>query len=338
LTQVFYFFGRASVAGILPFAKRRGSWEFRVGEEEKKKGGKRNMDLAAARCSQRLPALRVAHPSFLIDRGYRLGMSVTPAISAQMPFLIVAESRFPQITNRKQNLVQPNPLFDCNMAIRATARAAVRTDDPLRTRGATSVTTTRPKVAGTARENLGALGPNAKERMARGKDLRERVPRAAHSKWTPAPGRPDPVELLKHTDRGRVKDLIPIRYGRMRQSPFAFFRGSAALMASDLAKTPATGIRVQSCGDCHAANFGGFGSPERRLVFDINDFDETLRAPWEWDLKRLSTSVVLAGRQLGARERHCADAARVVAESYREHMREYASMRALDAWYSHLDA
>jgi uncharacterized protein (DUF2252 family) len=217
-------------------------------------------------------------------------------------------------------------------------RAAIEANDLPRTTGATGMTTLRPKVENITRDKPGALGPNAKERMAQGKALRERVPRVSHAKWTPPAGRPDPVELLKHTDRGRVKELIPIRYGRMRQSPFAFFRGSAAVMASDLAKTPATGIRVQSCGDCHAANFGGFGSPERRLVFDINDFDETLRAPWEWDLKRLATSVVLAGRQLGARERHCADAARVVAESYREHMREYASMRALDAWYSHLDA
>jgi uncharacterized protein (DUF2252 family) len=200
------------------------------------------------------------------------------------------------------------------------------------------VTTTRPKIESITREKIDVPGPNAKQRMALGKALRERLPRTAHSKWTPPSERPDPVELLKQTDHGRVKELIPIRYGRMRRSPFAFFRGSAAVMAFDLAHTPVTEIRVQACGDCHAANFGGFGSPERRLVFDINDFDETLRAPWEWDLKRLSTSVVLAGRQLGARERHCADAARVVAESYREHMREYAAMRALEAWYSHLDA
>jgi uncharacterized protein (DUF2252 family) len=217
-------------------------------------------------------------------------------------------------------------------------RAAIQADNPPRGKGASVVTTIRPKVESITREKPEALGPNAKQRMALGKALRERVPRASHAQWTPPSGRSDPAELLKHTDRGRVKELIPIRYARMRQSPFAFFRGAAALMASDLAQTPTTGIRVQACGDCHASNFGGFGSPERRLVFDINDFDETLRAPWEWDLKRLSTSVVLAGRRLGARERHCADAARLVARSYREHMREYASMRALDAWYSHLDA
>jgi uncharacterized protein (DUF2252 family) len=124
----------------------------------------------------------------------------------------------------------------------------------------------------------------------------------------------------------------------MRQSPFAFFRGSAALMAFDLAETPVTWIRVQACGDCHAANFGGFASPERRLLFDINDFDETLNAPWEWDIKRLAASVVLASRELGLGNRRCVDAAVGVAKSYREHMREYGKMRALEVWYSHMDA
>lgn len=124
----------------------------------------------------------------------------------------------------------------------------------------------------------------------------------------------------------------------MRQSPFAFFRGAAALMAADLAFTPATGMRVQACGDCHVANFGGFGTPERHLIFDINDFDETLPAPWEWDVKRLAASIVLAMRQTGVGERHCSDAARTSVKSYRKHMREYAEGTALDVWYSHLGA
>jgi uncharacterized protein (DUF2252 family) len=124
----------------------------------------------------------------------------------------------------------------------------------------------------------------------------------------------------------------------MSESPFAFFRGSAALMAADLARTSATGIRVQACGDCHVANFGGFGTPERQLVFDINDFDETLPAPWEWDVKRLASSVVLAMRQAGFVEGRCRDAAHAAAESYRKHMRQYARMTALDVWYSHLSA
>jgi len=189
-----------------------------------------------------------------------------------------------------------------------------------------------------AQKNAGFFGPTIEERMATGKVLRERVSRRSHAKWQRPPNRPDPIELLKKADRGRLPNLLPIRYGRMRQSPFAFYRGAAALMAADLAATPATGLRVQACGDCHVSNFGGFGSPERRLVFDITDFDETLPAPWEWDVKRLAASIVLAGRQRGVRERHCADAARLAVESYRKHMREYAMMRVLDAWYSHLGA
>src|SRR4029077_7155302 len=127
----------------------------------------------------------------------------------------------------------------------------------------------------------------------------------------------DPIEILKRSDSGRLPKLIPIRYARMRQSPFAFYRGAAALMALDLSKTPATGIHVQACGDCHAANFGGFASPERRLVFDISDFDETLRAPWEWDIKRLAASVALASRELELGGRRCSQAVEVMAAAYR---------------------
>jgi uncharacterized protein (DUF2252 family) len=177
-----------------------------------------------------------------------------------------------------------------------------------------------------------------KEKMAAGKALRDKAPRAAHAKWKPAPKRPDPIELIRETDRGRLEELLPIRYARMRQSPFAFYRGTAALMACDLAETPATGIRVQACGDCHVANFGGFGSPERQLVFDINDFDETLPAPWEWDVKRLAASIVLAGRELGLRERQCKDATRAALRSYRERTHEYAEMTSLDVWYSRIGA
>jgi uncharacterized protein (DUF2252 family) len=174
--------------------------------------------------------------------------------------------------------------------------------------------------------------------MSDGKALRKRVSRNSHGNWAAPPGRPDPIETLQHSDRGRLPELLPIRYGRMQQSPFAFFRGSAAVMAWDLSKTPQTGIRVQACGDCHAANFGGFASPERRLLFDINDFDETLRAPWEWDVKRLAASVVLASRELGMGNWRCGDAVLTMAESYRQHMREYAQMRTLEVWYSHMDA
>jgi uncharacterized protein (DUF2252 family) len=174
--------------------------------------------------------------------------------------------------------------------------------------------------------------------MSAGKALREKVPRSSHAEWAAPADRRDPAEVLRDSERGRLPELVPIRYGRMRQSPFAFFRGSAALMAQDLSKTPTTGIRVQACGDCHASNFGGFASPERRLLFDINDFDETLPAPWEWDVKRLAASIVLASRELGLGGGRCEDAVLSMAQSYREHMREYGHMRALEVWYSYMDA
>ena len=136
------------------------------------------------------------------------------------------------------------------------------------------------------------------DRRAEGKALRDAVPRADHSGWRPPKERPDPVELVLAQNEGRVLDLVPIRHGRMAQSPFAFYRGTAAIMAADLAHTPNTGLRVQACGDAHLSNFGAFATPERSLVFDINDLDETLPAPWEWDVKRLTASVVLAGRHI----------------------------------------
>lgn len=196
----------------------------------------------------------------------------------------------------------------------------------------------RKRDAANDRARSSLVGPTVKQRMAAGRALREKVPRTSHAKWKPTPNRPDPIELLKESDRGRLPELIPIRYARMRRSPFGFFRGAAALMAFDLARTPVTGIRVQACGDCHVLNFGGFGSPERRLVFDINDFDETLPAPWEWDLKRLAASIVLAGGDRGESSRQCSDTVRQMVASYRKHMRVYARMRAIDAWYSHIDA
>jgi len=180
------------------------------------------------------------------------------------------------------------------------------------------------------------LDPARKERMAVGKFLREKTPRTSHAKWKPPDSRGDPVAQLESADKGRVRELLPIRYGRMSQSPFAFLRGAAAIMACDLSGTPITGIRVQACGDCHVSNFGGFGTPERELFFDINDFDETLPAPWEWDVKRLAASIVVARRVAGSRERQCAEAARIAVESYRTRMREFAGMLALDVWYFHL--
>jgi uncharacterized protein (DUF2252 family) len=144
--------------------------------------------------------------------------------------------------------------------------------------------------------------------------------------------------MLESSNRGRVPALVPIRYGRMLHSPFAFLRGAAAIMAFDLARTPATGIRVQTCGDAHLLNFGGFATPERNLIFDVNDFDETLPAPWEWDLKRLAASVTVAGRYLGLSKRRNADATRAAAAGYREHMASYAPMPSLERWYQRIDA
>jgi uncharacterized protein (DUF2252 family) len=175
------------------------------------------------------------------------------------------------------------------------------------------------------------------ERRAEGKALRDAVPREAHGSWKPHKDRRDPIEIIIESNEGRLPLLVPIRFGRMLQSPFAFFRGSARLMAADLANTPNSGLRVQACGDAHLLNFGGFATPERNVIFDINDLDETLPAPWEWDLKRLAASVVIAGRHLDLSESDSARAAAAAARSYRERMADYAFMRALDVWYDRID-
>ncbi len=175
------------------------------------------------------------------------------------------------------------------------------------------------------------------ERRAAGKALRERVARDLLAKWQPDAGRADPVDLLVASSGGRVPDLLPIRYGRMIASPFAFFRGAAAVMAHDLSFAPATGMSVVACGDCHLMNFGGFATPERRLVFDINDFDEVSVAPWEWDVARLAASFVIAGRANGFQAADCREAAWTAARSYRENMARYAEMPVLDAYYEAID-
>jgi uncharacterized protein (DUF2252 family) len=171
----------------------------------------------------------------------------------------------------------------------------------------------------------------------KGKALREVSPREDHGHWTPGKDRPDPVDILNESNEGRLPDLIPVRFGRMMQSPFTFYRGSAAVMAADLATTKSPGIRVQACGDAHLSNFGGFATPERRIIFDINDFDETLPGPFEWDLKRLVASIVLAGRHIRLSERDTGRAVAAAARSYREQMANYATMRALDVWYDAID-
>ena len=187
-------------------------------------------------------------------------------------------------------------------------------------------------------EALGAKeAPSKEQSAAYGKSLRESVPRKTHGEWNPAPDRPDPVELLYSQGKSRVQDLLPLRYKRMSASAFTFYRGSALIMASDLAQTPTTGIDVQACGDAHISNFGLFSSPERRTVFDINDFDETLPGPWEWDVKRLATSVEICGRDNGFSKNQRTAAVRSCVRGYREGMAQFAEMGHLDVWYAHLD-
>ena len=179
-------------------------------------------------------------------------------------------------------------------------------------------------------------GLDLEERVARGRAARRTAPRSAHGTWQPAADRPDPIALLQDQAKTRVPELVPIRYGRMLVSPGTFFRGGALIMASDLAATPRSGITVQLCGDAHLSNFGLFASPERQLMFDINDFDETLPGPWEWDVKRLAASFEIAGRDLGfaTDDRRAIVVAGV--DEYRKRMRHAAGMRTLDAWYEHM--
>ena len=174
------------------------------------------------------------------------------------------------------------------------------------------------------------------DRAAAGKKLRDRVARKDLGAWKLAAHRADPLAILKAADATRQKELVPLRYGRMLASPFTFYRGSAAVMAEDLGQAPATGVHVQACGDCHLMNFGGFATPERLLIFDINDLDETLPAPWEWDVKRLVASIVLAARSNRLSDANGRDAAVACARAYREQMANFAKMDVLDIWYARL--
>jgi uncharacterized protein (DUF2252 family) len=175
------------------------------------------------------------------------------------------------------------------------------------------------------------------ERVARGKAARAEVPRDSHAAFDPPPDRPDPIGLLEEQGTARLPDLVPVRYGRMMVSPFTFFRGAALPMASDLATTPVSGLAVQACGDAHLSNFGIFGSAERRLVFDVNDFDETLPGPWEWDVKRLAASLEVAARGNGFPGRQRREIVSAAVARYRQAMRNFAGMTNLDVWYAHAD-
>jgi uncharacterized protein (DUF2252 family) len=178
------------------------------------------------------------------------------------------------------------------------------------------------------------MGTKPEERREYGRSLREQVPFEAHADWSAPPGRADPVQLVEEQNQGRVSWLIPERRRRMVISPFTFYRGSARVMAADLADTPVSGLQAQICGDAHLSNFGAYASPERRLVFDLNDFDETLPGPWEWDIKRLAASFVLACRHNGLDEQDTRKVTRGVLRTYRKAMSKLAEMRTTDIWYS----
>ena len=194
-----------------------------------------------------------------------------------------------------------------------------------------------PSTGGTAAPARKIAHLSPAERSARGKAARNEVPRSSHSGWEPASNRPDPIALLEEQAGSRVPELVPIRYGRMLVSPFTFYRGAALIMAADLAATPRSGLNVQVCGDAHLSNFGVFASPERQLMFDINDFDETLPGPWEWDVKRLAASLEVAGRDRGFAPPDRRTVVTACVAEYRARMKQAAQMRNLDVWYAHIE-
>src|ERR1700680_2557016 len=179
--------------------------------------------------------------------------------------------------------------------------------------------------------------PSAAERFAAGKALRTKVPRSSHAQWQPPSQRNDPIELIIESNRTRLQELVPIRYGRMMTSPFAFLRGSAVVMAYDLSSTPVTNIKAQLCGDAHLSNFGLFGTPEGNVIFDVNDFDETLHGPWEWDVKRLAASCIVAALGNGLTARSSRRIAQACVCAYREHMRDLSKVGFIDVWHSRVD-
>jgi uncharacterized protein (DUF2252 family) len=179
--------------------------------------------------------------------------------------------------------------------------------------------------------------PSLEERRERGQEARRRTPPSDHAGWTPAADRPDPVALVEEQNATRESDLVPVRHGRMMVSPFTFYRGAAKIMAADLAETPTAGLDAQLCGDAHLSNFGVFASPERRLLFDLNDFDETLPGPFEYDVKRMAASFTIAARNNGFTQAEARSATKASVAGYRKSMRTFAEMGTLDVWYSHLD-
>lgn len=186
-------------------------------------------------------------------------------------------------------------------------------------------------------EGRACKGISIEDRRAAGKALREKYPRNALARWKPDPDRTEPLDILKAADATRRPELLPLRYGRMLASAFTYYRGSAGVMAADIGRGAHSGLQVQACGDCHLLNFGGFATPERRIIMDVNDLDETLPAPWEWDVQRLAASLVLAARSLGQSEQAARDAAEASVRSYRERMRAFSQTDVLDIWYARVD-
>lgn len=203
--------------------------------------------------------------------------------------------------------------------------------------GAETAGAARPADPGPATTPLDGGESGAADRRAAGRAARRTIPRSAHGDWSPAPDREDPVAVVVRDERGRDRSLLPLRHGRMASSPFAFFRGAAAIMAGDLARTPSSGFRVQLCGDAHLLNFGAYAAPDRRIVFDLDDFDETCPGPWEWDVKRLAASVVIAARERRLSRSGTRSLALAAVAGYRHRMRELAGWTDLDAWYARID-
>jgi hypothetical protein len=228
------------------------------------------------------------------------------------------------------------------MNINAHARLVCNGDSGLSSKGV-NMSPREKTTAGGSTKTAKVIGDepifrSRKERLSAGEQLCESVPHSSHAVWKLPRKHRDPIDLLEDSNRYRLPNLIPVRYGRMLRSPFTFLRGAAGLMALDLANTPNTGIRVQACGDCHLLNFGLFATPERNLIFDIKDFDETLPAPWEWDVKRLAISFAVAAQDNRLSDK---DALAVTVEcvrAYRERLRQLSKQSPLDVWYDRLDA
>jgi len=229
-----------------------------------------------------------------------------------------------------------DPVTTSEESVGSSPETSPRRRGPQKRKSATS--SKRPGRATAKPAHVVVTSRSWAEHYAAGKALRTTCPRDAHAAWKAPSDRRDAVELVLAAEQGRLQDLLPLRHGRMVKSAFTFYRGAALTMAADLAVTPATGIRVQACGDAHLCNFGGFATPERKIIFSINDLDETLPAPWEWDVKRLAASFVVACRDKGLSEAVARDVVMTCVRSYRESMAEFSQLKTLELWYRAIGA